>query len=146
MSSSLLRIRRIEMFRCNVPLIKSLLLLLVLPLFMLRFAAFAQTDQTPVDRDVPKIQEEQREQTPVAPDHGTDIKRDIQMPETDSVPTFTGDTSFDSVSTTFSADTLTAEESVLVKKEFLFTSLDMQVTALSFLMWLLMMCWAAFSS
>lgn len=133
------------MFRCSVSFIRFLLLVMY-SLSMIPVAVFAQTDQTPVDHDVPKIQEEQREQTLVVPDHGTDIKRDIQMPETDSVPTFTGDTSFDSVSTTFSADTLITEEPVLTKKEFLFTSLDMQVTALSFLMWIVMMCWAAFSS
>ncbi|UCC12940.1 MAG: hypothetical protein JSW02_05285 [candidate division WOR-3 bacterium] len=134
------------MFRCNVSFIKIVILLLFIPLLILRFTAFAQTDQTPVDRDIPKIQEDQREQTPVAPDHGTDIKRDVQTTENDSVPTLTGDTSFDSLDTILSSDSLVSEEPVLAKKEFLFTNLDMQVTALSFIMWILMMCWAAFSS
>lgn len=112
----------------------------------MRFAAFAQTDQSPVDRDIPKIQEDQLEQPPAAADHGSDIKRDIPTTENDSVPTFKGDTSFDSLNTSLSTDSLGIEEPVLAKKEFLFTNLDMKVTALSFIMWILMMCWAAFSS
>lgn len=134
------------MFRCNVSFMKIVILLLFIPLIILRFTAFAQTEQTPVDRDIPKVQEDQREQAPPAPDHGSEIKRDLQTTENDSVPTLTGDTSFDSLETVLSSDSLASEEPVLAKKEFLFTSLDMQVTALSFVMWILMMCWAAFSS
>lgn len=133
------------MFRCHVSIIRFLVLLVLFPLCIIRFAAFAQTDQTPVDHDIPKLQEDQRE-PPVDPEQGTDIKRDILVPEKDSMPALSGDTSFDSLKTTFSSDSLATEEPVLAKKEFLFTNLDMQVTALSFIMWILMMCWAAFSS
>jgi hypothetical protein len=115
-------------------------------LCIIPFSIYAQTDQTPVDHDIPKIQEDQREQATAAPDHGSDIKRDLQATEKDSIPVFTGDTSFDSLKTVLSSDSLASEEPVLAKKEFLFTNLDMQVTALSFIMWILMMCWAAFSS
>jgi hypothetical protein len=131
------------MLRCNISFV---IFLILLTLCIIPFSVHAQTDQTPVDRDVPKIQEDQREQPPAATDHGTDIKRDLQVNEKDSIPVFTKDTSFDSLKTVLSSDSLAVEEPVLAKKEFLFTNLDMQVTALTFVMWIVMMCWAAFSS
>jgi hypothetical protein len=131
------------MLRCNISFV---IFLILLTLCIIPFSVHAQTDQTPVDRDVPKIQEDQREHPPAATDHGTDIKRDLQVNEKDSIPVFTKDTSFDSLKTVLSSDSLAVEEPVLAKKEFLFTNLDMQVTALTFVMWIVMMCWAAFSS
>ena len=133
------------MFRCNVSLVR-ILLIMIISLFMVPYYAFSQTEQTPVDRDIPKIPDEQREPMPIAPDQGAIIKHEKSVAENDSIPAFTKDTSFDSLKTILSSDSLASEEPVLAKKEFLFTNLDMRVTALSFIMWIVMMCWAAFSS
>jgi hypothetical protein len=131
------------MLRCNISFV---IFLILLTLCIIPFSVHAQTDQTPVDRDVPKIQEDQREPAPIAPDQGAVIKHEMPKAENDSMPVFTKDTSFDSLKTVLSSDSLAVEEPVLAKKEFLFTNLDMQVTALTFVMWIVMMCWAAFSS
>ena len=130
------------MFRCNVSLLNCVLVCIVC---VLPCAVFAQTDQAPVDRDIPKIQEDQRELPPPA-DHATEIILEDVTVEKDSFPTFTGDTSLDSLKTNLSGADIPDGEPVLAKKEFLFTNLDMQVTAVTFLMWIVMMCWAAFSS
>ena len=134
------------MFRCNVSFMKILILLLFFPVIILRLTTFAQTEQIPVDRDIPKIQEDQREEQSTTPEHGMDSKQELLITENDSIPDITGDSSFDSLETVLSSDRPAIEEPVMAKKEFLFTNLDMQVTALSFIMWVLMMCWAAFSS
>ena len=134
------------MFRCNVSFMKILILLLFFPVIILRLTTFAQTEQIPVDRDIPKIQEDQREEPSATPEHGMDSKQELLTTENDSIPDITGDSSFDSLETVLSSERPAIEEPVMAKKEFLFTNLDMQVTALSFIMWVLMMCWAAFSS
>ena len=130
------------MLRCNVSFITCLL---VMVLCIVPLTAFAQIDQTPVDRDIPKIPEDQRELLSPAADHGAEMLNKDLVVETDSLPRISRDTSLDSLKTNLSAEDL-VEEPVLAKKEFLFTNLDMQVTAVTFLMWIVMMCWAAFSS
>ena len=133
------------MFRCNVSLVR-ILLIMVITLLIAPYYVFSQTEQTPIDRDIPKIPDEKREPAPIAPDQGATIKQEKLNTDNDSIPIFTMDTSFDSLDSVLSSDSLASEEPVLAKKEFLFTNLDMRVTALSFIMWVVMMCWAAFSS